>query len=540
MSVREAARIKGVSYSATLRAIRSGRLPSRRVGRTLLIATTDLDQWHPADRSTAGPGASPPMPPADAGTLRERVSALARIFGATDDPLPSLLGRLMLVLGADDGAVWTLSTDGRTLRRAAAAGEPAGRDDPDVTLDRGDLSALAILRPGPTTVGPDHLVARLGGGWPGAIVIPIRGDDRLLAVVGLGRLGDLRPRSADDDVWLDALIGMMTAVMVRRSRADLATHRLHELRQVAEAAADPLAIVDGSGRIQIANARLRSRFGLVSGALEIGVELPTLLGQVEVLSGTGGKRSVVPRFRATLAGQEATVLPLSVPDPTGSGIGRMIVTPIPPRPVVLPGVTPESPVDDDRPRSWLVRLGPAGAPADAVGPRSEPVRPTGMVEIDLLLELVGALGAATTLDEVARVAVDEIRPVIDASAGSVMLLGDDGLLYRQTPSGFSDAHMMETVFAPAAITAVATAMRERRAVLFRRSTADALETIALDRAGSDGALVIPLLDGDDVIGAMGMAFFAEPTALAEPELSLATALGRYVALAFRRVRGLQP
>ncbi len=46
-TMKEAARLKGVSYHTVSRALRHGRLPARRLGRQAFIAADDLATWHP-------------------------------------------------------------------------------------------------------------------------------------------------------------------------------------------------------------------------------------------------------------------------------------------------------------------------------------------------------------------------------------------------------------------------------------------------------------------------------------------------------------
>jgi excisionase family DNA binding protein len=46
-TMRQAAQRKGVSYHTVSRAVRSGKLPSRRLGRMVLVTAADLDAWRP-------------------------------------------------------------------------------------------------------------------------------------------------------------------------------------------------------------------------------------------------------------------------------------------------------------------------------------------------------------------------------------------------------------------------------------------------------------------------------------------------------------
>ncbi len=47
-TMREAARLKGVSYDTVSRRVRTGQLSARRIGQMAMIASADLDAWQPA------------------------------------------------------------------------------------------------------------------------------------------------------------------------------------------------------------------------------------------------------------------------------------------------------------------------------------------------------------------------------------------------------------------------------------------------------------------------------------------------------------
>jgi len=51
-TMREAARLKGVSYHTISRTVRTGKLVAQRIGRMAMIGADDLDAWHPIVEKT--------------------------------------------------------------------------------------------------------------------------------------------------------------------------------------------------------------------------------------------------------------------------------------------------------------------------------------------------------------------------------------------------------------------------------------------------------------------------------------------------------
>ena len=115
----EAARLKGVNYQTVARAVRTGKLPARRLGHLALIAAADLTAWtpmysrapHKYRRSSPDPGAA--VAPVDAAWLERaglegRVAALtttlaARAPGLAEGELRALAERLAALLAAAPG-----------------------------------------------------------------------------------------------------------------------------------------------------------------------------------------------------------------------------------------------------------------------------------------------------------------------------------------------------------------------------------------------------------------------------------------------------
>ena len=538
LSVREAAQIKGVSYSATLRAIRAGRLPSRRVGRTLLISPIDLDRWRPGRPSGETVVGTTPgdatLPTAREAELLSRTAWLSGVMA--DDAGEAVLGavcdRLLTDLGLSSVSVWVLGRTGRRLTPLAASG-PTHVAIPEGISLREAGAALTMLRPGLQEIDGELLspAGPMAGQW--YLVAPIRADRQLVGLVALLSADGQAALHGDELRWADLLVTVISAELVEQRRQSLDGERSRQLQTVIDALPEAATVADGTARILLANSAFRMRFGLQPESLEIGVDLAALLGQVEQLNDAAGKRSVVPRLRAALAGAESTTLPLALTPTAERGIDRLVITPID-----APGETDEgfgaALIRIVSPPPQTGELQPSEQ-SSAAAPESDRSA-GGVVEIDRVIDFVTALGAGEHLNDVLQAGVDELRDIFGASAGSIVLRRADGMLVRLSASGFAESTVLDAVVDPVRLPSAQQAMAERQAVVLRRSTANVHETEALDRAGVDGGLIIPLLVGDRTIGLAVLAFFADPDGITPEQVALATGLGRYLASAISNAR----
>ncbi len=540
LSARDAARIKGVSYSAVLRAVRSGQLVSHRVGRVLSIATADLDDWQPgrqAKSAVAGTTSEGrPEPTSRETEALSRVSWLSEILaaGAGESTIERILDRLVADLDLAAASVWTLGQPGSVLRQLLSSGTPGVFPSEGISL-RESGAAMSMLRPGLQPSAPGELFALAAAErterWQ--LVAPIRADRSMVGLVLLVSSRSQPLLGDDERRWADRLVTVIVAEIVGQRRQLQIEQRSRQLQAVIEALSEAAAVVDPFARILVANTAFRMQFGLQPESIEIGVDLAALLGQVEYLSDAAGKRSVVPRLRAALLASESTTLPLALAPATERGTFRLVLTP------VDPAAGPE-----DQAGASLVRILPPPvrtvepvASREPVGDGTSGDPPSvGKVDIERVIEFVTALGAGDHLDAVMQAGVDELRDLFGATAGSILLRRADGMLVRQFPRGFDDPDGLETIVDPVQLPSARTAFSERQAVVLRRSTANVHETAALDRAGVDGGMIIPLLVGDRVIGATVLAYFADPADITPEQVTLATALGRYLASALTNAR----
>ena len=538
LSAREAARIKGVSYSAVLRAIRSGRLVSRRVGRVLLITPADLDGWQPG-RSGTGHAAATTSSREQArahleGQSLARLAWLSGLMGRASDErrIGQVTDRLVADLGLGAASVWALARPGSLLAPLASSGKTGVVPNDAISLHESG-PALSMLRPGLQSGDSDGPFAPMLGAERWHLLAPIRADRQLAGLVLLVSARSQPPLADHDPDWAELLVSVIAADLLGQRRQHQDEQRSRQLQAAIDALPDPAAVADPAARILVANTAFRMQFGLLPESLEIGVDLAALLGQVEHLNDVAGKRSIVPRLRAALWTPEPTTLPLALAPAAERGTLRLVLNPV--EPVAGPG--------EPAAASLIRILPPPVRPAEPVSSR-EPGAvargtggpTTGMVEIERVIDLVTALGAGDHLDAVMQAGVDELRDLFGATAGSILLRRDDGNLVRLSPRGFDDPDGLETVIDPVGLPSAQTAFNERQAVVLRRSTANDLETAALDRAGVDGGLIVPLLVGERAIGLLVLAFFADPGEIPPEQVTLATGLGRYLASALTNAR----
>ena len=362
-SARDAARRKGVAYSTALRAIRDGRLPATRFGRTLLVTAADLANWEPRQPMRL-PLASPvanstePTPMSSGSEAAARLEWLATVLSPEQGQtsLDAIGQRLVTDLGVGQVVAWRLDRRGQRLVRLVSASRTAAELPESLSL-RELGPAISTMRRGlqPFSGRPGPVERSLDEPWN--LAAPVRFDRQLVGLVTVTGAGGQAALTDDARRWADLLVGLIAGALAERHRTAVEDQRDRQLQAVLDSLSDPAAIADETGRTLISNRSFQARFGLVPGSLAVGVDLPTLLGQAEQLAGTGGKRSVVPRLRAALAGREATTLPLLAALPAGQGTARVVVTP----------VNGDDAEDDGGPLSAsLVRLGRVSRPDTTV------------------------------------------------------------------------------------------------------------------------------------------------------------------------------
>jgi excisionase family DNA binding protein len=203
----EAASLKGVSYHTVSRAVRSGRLPARRLGRMAFVAAPDLAAWRPMVqrapkkyRRSPDAGAAPALVDLASGdrvALAQRFASLvetiqlAAIGGPLDRFLAVLCEHLAAALGLRRVALWGVDERAGVVRRLASFGPPMSTLPDSVPLAAAADFASFVARDAAVTgaVGELGRVPVIDGA-PAALLgvgslfaAPLRVGDRVVGAV---------------------------------------------------------------------------------------------------------------------------------------------------------------------------------------------------------------------------------------------------------------------------------------------------------------------------------------------------------------------
>lgn len=238
----EAARLKGVSYHTASRAVRSGKLPARRLGRMALVSASDVAAWRPMverapkkyQRRIPDPGAAPAMVDLASGDrveLARRFSVLAEAIHAAaldrplDDFLALLCERLAGSLELSRVAIWGIDRSRTSVRRLSQRGAPLSELGDEVALERVGWYE-AFLASDTAKVGEIEDFGEMPSPLLGVttlFVAPLRVGDRLLGSVVGDRNGTPFALDAEQLAFAQAVANQAAlALEVARLRAELA------------------------------------------------------------------------------------------------------------------------------------------------------------------------------------------------------------------------------------------------------------------------------------------------------------------------------
>ena len=535
LSVAEAAASVGVSRSTVSRAIRAGRLAATRTGRAFRIRPTDIQAWRhdwsatgrvPAQRLSM----RRPEPNPETSLPDDALRDLAELLGSPDEILTALCDRLTYGDPGVTAQIWVQDRDRRGFSVLASSETAPVEARRRLNLRR-DGATIAGLATTWRRVRLSGLAASPADGDAiPAWAVALRREGRLAGFITVHGTGLIAETEPDDDPWREALAQLAGWALGLLEQQHTAATRAEQLRATVMAFAEAAAIVDVDGRIHLANPPFRALFGLAPEALDVGVNLMTLVDHAERAADRQQaclKRSLVGRLRQALAAGTPSLLPMAFLPGSDDrqGPGRMLISPV-----------HEGAVEDGARFGALVRVSSVRPNAAAArdGRSGRPAGPT--VEIERLVDLVTALGRGQRLEDTLAAGVEEMISLFDATAGSVLLRRSNGLLVRLAPQGFRDAAMLVGEEDTDATPVIRRVVESRQAELLRRSAADGEDLMALNEVESDAALVIPLIVREQVVGVISLLFFAEPAVLPEAEVELATALGRYLAVAISNAR----
>lgn len=238
----EAARLKGVSYHTASRAVRSGKLPHKPVGRMAFVTAADLAAWRPmierrprkyAQREP-DPGATPAMIDLASGDRVELARQLATLLevihgAAMAQPLDAftdlLCTRLSKALDLRRVSLWVVDEPGQRVQRLARCGEPLSTLGAEMPMDQAASFAgfLEAESASVRDVADFHVPTDVLPGVTSLFVAPLRVGDRRLGSIQGDRGGEHFSLSDEQVLFSQALANQAAlALEVARLRAEVA------------------------------------------------------------------------------------------------------------------------------------------------------------------------------------------------------------------------------------------------------------------------------------------------------------------------------
>src|SRR2546422_2107605 len=143
------------------------------------------------------------------------------------------------------------------------------------------------------------------------------------------------------------------------------------------------------------------------------------------------------------------------------------------------------------------------------------------------MSLLEKIDTANSLDEVLRLTIEHFQ----ADTGTIHLLEDDGVMHLKAASAGIPQVVLERVqIVPIGkgMAGLAAERKEPVTVCNLQSDTSGAAKPGAKLTGMEGALVVPILKGDDAVGALGIANRA-PRTFSEAEMALLMDVGRRIA-----------
>ncbi len=545
----EAAALKGVSYHTVSRAVRRDTLPARRLGRMALIAAEDLRAWRPMReraphkyrRRTPDPDASPAVVDL---SLKDRVSLaleLATIYqlsraAAAGLPLPDFMAlvadRFASALDLKRVVIWAVDLDRREGRRLAGFGPPIS-DAPDTA----PLDNLPLVRRGldltRATVLPGPAGDPARGNWTiihldTVLVTPLRVGDNVRGVLVADRAGEPFDLSADQLALARVLAAQAALALDRARLLEAERARADQLGAIIENVGEAVFASDPAGRMSIINAAGRALLGMDDAVVPAAAETLDVvkMAQRYALGGDPIPPEEAPLMRAVrgevvrdqqylIVANDGTRKSVSVSaQPIRGGQGE------PHGAVAVVRDITDAQATAERQANRVTRLEVAAAQSGAVA------------------TIALAVNASSHIGQVARSAIAQMTTLLAGTRGVIYFREADGGLVRQAAMPASPSAERE-VISPEMFPTILVAFSQRQAIYYTYDAASAAERRSFDRLAATALLIVPLVVGEEIIGAALINYPAERGQPAEDELQLAAALAGQCAVAIQKARLLE-
>ena len=534
----EAARVKGVSYHTVSRAVRSGKLAARRLGRMALIDAGDLQAWQPMReraprkyRRDAGEDGSPRQRP----TLTETVDAdhqanrlttaittlhegaATRTVTGFGDWLASLTASLLSLKCV---VIWRLDEVTGRFVPYGSFGADTSRIPPSASVTAGEVMRH-IIETGDVQRLDSLTLGQIGGdSWlpdlerDAVYSVSLRQGVRtvgLIVGVVLGGSGDL----SEDDVRVAQLFGSQATIAIENVELRQSTRVTLE---ASPALFDDLPLqvmaIDRYGQLVYVNHEVDSQWGDVVRGKYVGRHYAHFVGMFrrERLDGTIVGIENHPFTRA-LRGeyvQEATHL---VPGFFGTPrIFSMSANPLHDEDGAIAGAVLVS-------RDVTLEI-----QAKDRGMSSLQMLAAARRKVELLGALSSEIGQRENADDVFDIVAKLVCEALGADSSTIMTPNAEGNMVVRAIHNLQEGllgRVLHRLHVPSSVLAMA--QRELLLVSYDDAGPSGRELLAEGKA--KGACVIPLLDGDDALGVVTV-MFPDAAQLRRVDRDFAMAIGR--------------
>ncbi len=333
-TMEDAARLKGVAYRTVTRAVRGGKLPVQRLGRTVLIAAPDLQAWEPARKHAPhrytqrepDPTAAPALLHLATGEQAELGCRLATLFevlhsAAADMPLPEFLAflcdRLAESLSFRRVVIWGVYLEQERIVRLASFGPPFSTfpeafslaEVPDFQRYLDVREAFFVEDIATLDITPPSTLIEVTSLF-GA---PLRVGDRVLGFVFGDCNGERFSLSPQQLALVQGIANNAALALDRVRLREESDQQAGRLGAILAAVREGVVAWDPDGRISLANDAARELLGDLEAFVTSSRVRDVLHGQ-EIQDrevslarpGNGGERQVIVNARPILDGETVT------------------------------------------------------------------------------------------------------------------------------------------------------------------------------------------------------------------------------------------
>ncbi|CAN5495897.1 hypothetical protein BH09CHL1_BH09CHL1_11500 [soil metagenome] len=540
-TMEEAARLKGVSYHTVSRAVRSGRLPSQRLGRMAMMTAQDLAAWMPMrERAPKKYRQREPEPATMPGVvdlasgerieLARRLSALYEAIhsSAMRQPLETfgqtLAERLARAMEFDRVDIWLINEDRTTITRLATIGEWYKKGSPPAAQSGPyDPEYMYINKAGVTNGLPcwkSPYVDRIGDIFSAPMLI----DHKHIGYINGDRHGEPFTLS-ESQVQLGQSLAAQAAITIELNRTrHREAQRTKELEAVLEQITEPVMVYDSNRRITSMSTVARRNYGLPEDLDFAATNFSLLdldLGRLKF----HGVRSENPPSDRALSGQRVSQHEFEFArfDTGESRLFLVDAVPIIENEIVRTVVAVEHDITDQRASEEQARL-------NRIQLEQTVERARAIAEVSL------SLNAGVDLNAVLRKAGRDATLLMGSEIGGIGLQIDGESIIGMWTFGLETRPDEIMPVSMRALPCTMRSFREGKPTLNTYEIASDEERRLMDAAGTRSSLITPFIIDGELVGAMYVKYPEENPELSDDLLEFNTALAAQCILAIKQSR----